>query len=92
MYKELWSAITQGREWRGEFCTRKKNGEIFWAAATITPITNAKGAITHFLAIKEDITERCVLESQLRQAQKLAGIGQLAAGIAPTKSTRPRSL
>jgi len=82
MYQELWSAITQGREWRGEFCNRRKNGEIFWEAATITPITNPKGAITHFLAIKEDITERRVLESQLRQAQKLEGVGQLAAGIA----------
>jgi PAS domain S-box-containing protein len=81
-YKELWSAITQGREWRGEFCNRRKNGDIFWEAATITPITNPKGVITHFLAIKEDITERRVLESQLRQAQKLEGIGQLAAGIA----------
>jgi PAS domain S-box-containing protein len=82
MYKDLWSAITQGREWHGEFCNRRKNGDIFWEAATITPITNPKGAITHFLAIKEDITERRVLESQLRQAQKLEGIGQLAAGIA----------
>lgn len=48
----------------------------------ITPITNAKGEITHFLGVKEDITERRSLENQLRHAQKMEGIGQLAAGIA----------
>lgn len=82
LYRNLWSTITQGREWRGEFCNKKKNGEIFWEAATITPMTNPKGEITHFLAVKEDITERRALETQLRHAQKLEGIGQLAAGIA----------
>jgi PAS domain S-box-containing protein len=82
LYRDLWSTITQGRVWHGEFCNKRKNGEIFWEAATITPITNPKGEITHFLAVKEDITERRTLESQLRHAQKLEGIGQLAAGIA----------
>ena len=82
MYERLWSTITQGRVWHGEFCNRKKSGEIFWESATITPITNQKGEITHFLAVKEDITEKRALESQLRHAQKMEGIGQLAAGIA----------
>lgn len=81
-FQDLWKTIMHGHEWRGEFCNKKKNGELFWEAATITPIKNPKGEITHFLAIKEDITERRVLEGQLRQAQKLEGIGQLAAGIA----------
>jgi PAS domain S-box-containing protein len=82
LYQNLWSTITQGKVWRGEFSNRKKNGEIFWEAATITPMTNRKGEITHYLAVKEDITERRGLESQLRHAQKMEGIGQLAAGIA----------
>jgi len=82
VYAELWDTILQGREWHGEFCNKKKNGEIFWEAATITPIFDEKNNITHFLAVKEDITERRALESELRQAQKLEGIGQLAAGIA----------
>jgi PAS domain S-box-containing protein len=81
-YKNLWSTISQGKEWRGEFHNRKKNGELFWESATITPVTNGAGQITHYLAIKEDVTERRVLEGQLRQAQKLEAIGQLAAGIA----------
>ena len=82
MYRTLWATILDGREWRGEFCNRKKNGEIFWEAANISPLMDAHGIIRHFLAIKEDITERRALESELRQAQKLESIGQLAAGIA----------
>lgn len=69
LYRDLWSTITQGREWHGEFCNRKKNGEIFWEATTIRPITDSAGAITHFLAIKEDITERRRAEKELRLTQ-----------------------
>jgi len=82
LYENLWSTITKGQVWHGELCNKKKNGEIYWDATSITPITNPKGDITHFLTIKEDITERRSLEGQLRQSQKLEGIGQLAAGIA----------
>ena len=82
LYRDLWSTITQGKVWWGELCNKRKNGAIFWEAAKITPITNPKGEITHFLAVKEDITEKRGLESQLRHAQKMEGVGQLAAGIA----------
>lgn len=82
MYQELWSNIRKGNSWRGEFRNKKKNGELYWESATITPIFDLSGAITSFLAIKEDISERRAMESELRQAQKLEGIGQLAAGIA----------
>jgi PAS domain S-box-containing protein len=81
-YRKLWQTITGGGEWRGEFHNKKKNGEMYWESVAITPIKDAKGAISHFLAIKEDITEHKAMESQLRQAQKLEAIGQLAAGIA----------
>lgn len=69
LYRNLWSTISQGREWHGEFCNKKKNGEIYWEAATIRPITNPTGAITHFLALKEDITERRRAEKELLLAQ-----------------------
>jgi PAS domain S-box len=81
-FEQMWKSIMAGEEWRGEFRNKKKNGELYWESATITPVFNSKGTITHFLALKEDISERRILESQLRQAQKLEGIGQLAAGIA----------
>ncbi len=82
MYSDLWTTILDGGEWRGEFRNRKKNGELYWESAAITPILDANGSIANFLAVKEDITERRALEGELRQAQKLEGIGQLAAGVA----------
>ncbi len=81
-YERLWKTITTGREWQGEFLNRKKNGEMFWESAYISPITDAAGDITHYVAVKEDITARRQLEGQLRQSQKMESIGQLAAGIA----------
>jgi len=82
MYEGLWNTITQGQIWRGELRNKKKNGDFFWESVTITPIVNAGGVITNYVAMKEDITERRFMEAQLRQAQKLEAIGQLAAGIA----------
>ena len=58
VYKDLWKTITDGKEWRGEFCNKKKNGELYWETASISPITDSQGKITHFVAVKTDITER----------------------------------
>ena len=66
VYRSLWSAIKSGREWRGELCNRKKNGDLYWEAVKIQPIIDAKGAATHYLALKEDITERRRAERELR--------------------------
>jgi len=57
-YKQLWDTITSGKVWRGEFYNNKKNGEFYWESASISPLTNEKGVITHFIAVKEDISER----------------------------------
>jgi PAS domain S-box-containing protein len=81
-YQRLWETIQAGREWRGEFHNRKKSGALYWELASISPIVDAAGKITHFLAVKEDITERKRLEEEFRQAQKLEAIGQLAGGVA----------
>lgn len=55
-YKELWNTITSGGEWRGIFHNRKKNGELYWESASISPINDEHGVITNFIAVKEDIT------------------------------------
>lgn len=64
-YKELWETITAGREWQGEFHNRSKQGRLFWEMAYISPIKNSSDVITHFVAVKEDITERKLLQDQL---------------------------
>jgi PAS domain S-box-containing protein len=56
-YKRLWDTITSCGTWQGEFHNRKKSGKLFWESAAISPVRNAEGTITHFIAIKEDITE-----------------------------------
>ncbi len=66
-YKRLWSTITSGREWRGEFYNRKKNGEVFWEYTTISPVKNREGVITNFFAVMEDITSRKEEEEGLRR-------------------------
>lgn len=81
-YRQLWKTILAGGEWRGEFHNRKKDGGLYWEQAMIAPIRDSNDVITHFIAIKEDITERKQLEGQLRHAQKMDAIGQLAGGIA----------
>jgi PAS domain S-box-containing protein len=95
-YKQLWETISAGKEWRGEFHNKKKNGELFWEAASISPVRDEKGTIKSFVAIKEDITERKRAEEELKhnqikrhelevelvQAQKLESLGTLASGIA----------
>ena len=67
VYKELWQTITSGSEWRGEFHHKKKNGEFYWASASVSPIRNSEGVITNFLALEEDITERKLTEAALRE-------------------------
>ncbi|NTW35471.1 MAG: PAS domain S-box protein, partial [Syntrophobacteraceae bacterium] len=57
-YAELWRSITEGHTWRGELHNRKKEGTLYWELASITPIRNDAGVITHFLGVKEDVTER----------------------------------
>ena len=68
-YQQLWETIKSGKEWIGEFHNKKKNGELYWEAATISPILDESGAITHFLAIKKDITEGKKLNSELLAAK-----------------------
>lgn len=57
-YTKLWDTISSGKEWSGEFLNRKKNGENYWESALISPVINKDGDITHYVAIKEDITEK----------------------------------
>ncbi len=66
-YERLWGTILGGAEWRGEFHNRKKDGTLYWESASISPITDATGAITHFVAVKEDITEKKRTQEALQE-------------------------
>jgi PAS domain S-box-containing protein len=68
-YKELWNTIRSGNEWKGIFHNKKKNGELFWESASISPIKNKEGKITHYLGVKEDITARKQVEEKLLQSE-----------------------
>lgn len=61
-YQQLWETILAGNDWHGEFQNRKKNGDLYWVKTIISPLVNDEGKITHFVAVKEDITERKKME------------------------------
>jgi diguanylate cyclase (GGDEF)-like protein/PAS domain S-box-containing protein len=69
LVEALWQTVNQGQEWRGEVCNLRKDGQLFWEHATVSPLKDGTGAITHFVAVKEDITVRRSYEERLlRQA------------------------
>ncbi|MFZ5941313.1 MAG: PAS domain-containing protein [Bacteroidota bacterium] len=72
VYEELWSTITKGRTWTGEFQNRKKNGELYWENALISPVHNQEGEIVHYIAVKEDVTEKKQLMKELVLAKEKA--------------------
>ena len=69
-YKDLWEKITSGNVWNGEFTNRKKNGEIYFESASIAPIKDEFGNITHFVGVKEDITAERKSQVALRESEK----------------------
>ena len=71
-YIQLWETISSGKEWFGEFHSKKKNGELYWELASISPIFNEKKEIINYVAVKEDITERKKFIDDLQTAKETA--------------------
>ncbi|MHB1036646.1 MAG: PAS domain-containing hybrid sensor histidine kinase/response regulator [Pirellulales bacterium] len=65
-YEQLWATVTAGGEWHGEFVNKRKNGELYWESASLSPILDAEGRITHFVGVKEDVTDRKRAEERLQ--------------------------
>ena len=70
-YKVMWKMLTSGKLWKGEMINKKKNGEFYWELVTISPVKDTNGTTTHYVAIKEDISERKKMEEQLREAYQI---------------------
>lgn len=68
---ELWETILSGGIWTGEFRNKRKDGELYWESDTISATYDATGQITHFLAIKEDVTNRKSSEISLKKSKEL---------------------
>ena len=66
-YEEMWAALSRGLPWKGELLNRRKNGEEYWELARISPIVDARGRTTHYLAVTEDITQRKAMEAELQR-------------------------
>ena len=102
-FRHFWQSISAGKTWRGDIVNRRKDGSLYTANQMVTPLFNANGEISHYIAVLEDISERKRQEvelkqnyehlktlneqlenaqNQLLQSEKMASIGQLAAGVA----------
>jgi len=85
----MWQTLSEGSEWHGEFLNTKKDGTTYWESASISPLRDHDGAVTHFIKVAEDITRQKLAEEEKHQlrnkaevSSRLATIGEMAAGIA----------
>ncbi len=78
LYDDMWKSLAQGKEWRGEFKNRKKSGEVYWCLETISPIVDKMGAVTHYVAVIEDISDRKFAEATIRQLALYDPLTELA--------------
>jgi len=81
IYTALWDTILSGETWHGEFNNRRKNGTLVWVAASITPVKDQDGRITHFLCLSEDISARKAAEREAEESRRRLGEAQSLAGL-----------
>jgi len=81
-YENLWKTILSGKPWMGHLINKKKDGSVYEEEVSISPVFDDSGTIINFVALKRDVSDMIKIENQLRHAQKMEGIGTLAAGIA----------
>ena len=80
-YANLWATLVEGKIWRGEFVNRRKDGTEYLEAATISPVRQPDGKVTHYIAVKEDITELMRTMAELRLSEERLRLAKNAAGL-----------
>jgi len=80
-YKEMWKQISSGQVWRGEICNKAKDKELFWEIASIAPIKNKAGKITHYIKVSEVITEKKKEEQERLDSERSTAVMQMAGAI-----------
>lgn len=73
VYADMWATISAKKTWSGELCNKKKNGDIYWEFATISPILDESGKIVNFAAIKNNLTDQKKIEARMIQSEDYLG-------------------
>ncbi len=81
-YRNLWDTISNGKTWTGQMVNKRKDGSLYTEETTISPVRDASGQITNYVAVQRDITDHLRLAAELQQAQKMEAVGLLAGGVA----------
>jgi PAS domain S-box-containing protein len=81
-YAGLWAVISRGEVFRGTFINKRKDGQLYRADVAISPVRDAAGVITHYVAVQRDTTQEHALRGQLLQSQKMEVVGRIAGGVA----------
>lgn len=81
-YRQMWAVISSGQAWHGVLVNKRKNGTLYNEEMTITPVRGERSEVTHFIAIKIDVTERLKAEKLALRSQRMESLGTLAGGIA----------
>ena len=82
VYENLWTTVLAGEVWQGEIINQRKDGSLYTEEMTVTPVKNRQGEVSHFISVKQDITQRKQIEEKLMQTERMESIGRLASGVA----------
>ncbi len=80
-YQQMWQTLNSAEVWQGEMWNKKKSGTLYFEEQTITPLLDENGYISHFIAIKRDISEKVLIKQQLEHTEKMDAIGRIVGGI-----------